>query len=80
MLNITNHQGNANPNHNKRDVPGGPVAKTPHSRDSPGGAAVKNPPGASLVAQWLRICLPMQGHGFEPWSGKIPHAAERLGP
>ena len=19
------------------------------------------------------------GHGFEPWSGKIPHAAERLG-
>ena len=35
---------------------------------------------ASLVAQWLRICLPMQGHGFEPWSGKIPYAAERLGP
>ena len=36
--------------------------------------------GASLVVQWLRICLPMQGHGFEPWSGKIPHAAEQLGP
>ena len=37
--------------------------------------------GASLVAQWLRVCLPMRrGHGFEPWSGKIPHAAERLGP
>ena len=35
---------------------------------------------ASLVAQWLKICLPMQGHGFEPWSGKIPYAAERLGP
>ena len=30
--------------------------------DIPGGAVVKNPPaGASLVAQWLRICLPMQG-------------------
>ena len=28
----------------------------------PGGAVVKNPPArASLVAQWLRICLPMQG-------------------
>ena len=28
----------------------------------PGGAVVKNPPaGASLVAQWLRICLLMQG-------------------
>ena len=36
--------------------------------------------GASLVAQWLGICLPCRGHGFEPWSGKIPHAAERLGP
>ena len=33
---------------------------------------------ASLVAQWLRICLPMQWHGFEPWSGKIPHATEQL--
>ena len=35
---------------------------------------------ASLVAQWLRIRLPMQGHRFKPWSGKIPHAAEQLGP
>ena len=34
--------------------------------------------GSSLVAQWLRICLTMQGHGFEPWSGKIPRAAEQL--
>ena len=33
--------------------------------------------GASMVAQWLKIHLPMQGtRGFEPWSGKIPHAAE----
>ena len=42
---------------------------------------IKAHQGASLVAQWLRICLPMQGgHGFKPWSGKIPHAAEQLGP
>ena len=27
-----------------------------------------------------RICLPMQGNGFEPWSRKIPHAAEQLSP
>ena len=33
---------------------------------------------ASLVVQWLRICLPMQGHGFDPCSWKIPHAAEQL--
>ena len=22
---------------------------------------------ASLVVQWLRVHLPMQGHGFDPW-------------
>ena len=32
----------------------------------------------SLVAQWLRPCLPMQGTQFEPWSGKIPHAIQQL--
>ena len=33
-----------------------------NSRDFLGGAVVKNPPaGVSLVAQWLRIRLPMQG-------------------
>ena len=37
--------------------------------------------GTSLVVKWLRIHLPMQGiHGFEPWSGKIPHAVEWLSP
>ena len=35
---------------------------------------------ASLVVHWLRISLPMQGTGFEPCSGKIPHAAEQLSP
>ena len=35
---------------------------------------------ASLVAQWLRIRLPMQGTWFDPWSGKIPHAMEQLSP
>ena len=25
--------------------------------------------GTSLVVQWLRIHLAMQGHGFSPWSG-----------
>ena len=36
--------------------------------------------GASLVAQWLRICLPMQGTRVRALVGKIPHAAEQLGP
>ena len=34
--------------------------------------------GTSLVAQWLGVCLPMQGHGFEPWSGRIPRVVEQL--
>ena len=41
--------------------------------------------GTLLVAQWLRIHLPMQGTWvralrFEPWSGKISHAAQQLSP
>ena len=28
---------------------------------------------------WESVCQ-CRGHGFEPWSGKIPHAAEQLGP
>ena len=28
---------------------------------------------------WESACR-CGGHGFEPWSGKIPHAAEQLGP
>ena len=36
--------------------------------------------GTSLVVQWLRTHLPMQGTRFDPWSGKIPRAAEQLSP
>ena len=28
---------------------------------------------------WESACQ-FRGHGLEPWSGKIPHAAEQLGP
>ena len=33
---------------------------------------VRGFPGGPVV----NICLPMQGHRFDPWSGKIPHATE----
>ena len=33
---------------------------------------------ASLVGQWLRICLLMQGTGV--WSRKILHAVNQLSP
>ena len=38
--------------------------------------------GASLVAQWFRICPTLQckGHWFCPWSQKIPHATGQLTP
>ena len=32
--------------------------------------------GASLVVQWLRTHCRCRGHGFDHWSGKIPHATE----
>ena len=34
--------------------------------------------GASLVAQWLRIRLPMQGTGVRALVWEDPHAAEQL--
>ena len=37
-----------------------------------------NEEGTSLVAQQSGVCLPVQGHRFNPWSGKFPHAAEQL--
>ena len=40
----------------------------------------KNHHGTSLVVQWLRINWPMQGQGFDPWPGKIPHAVGQLNP
>ena len=30
------------------------------------------------MVQWLRIRLPCRGHGFDPWSSKIPHAVGQL--
>ena len=36
--------------------------------------------GTSLVVLWIRIYLPMQGQGFDPWSRKIPHAMEATKP
>ena len=43
----------------------------------------------SLISRWLGLsrwrsgwesACQCRGHGFEPWSGKIPHAAEQLSP
>ena len=42
------------------------IHKIKNKQDFPGGAVVKNLPANAGV------------NGFEPWSGKIPHAAEQL--
>ena len=41
---------------------------------------IKTTMRASLVAQWLRICLPMQGTWVQALVWGIPHATEQLGP
>ena len=46
-------------------------------KDSSGGGVG----GTSLVAQWLRTCLPRRRCGFSPWSGnEDPHAEVQLSP
>ena len=41
---------------------------------------IKNKLWASLVEQWLRICLPMQGTWVRTLVWEDPHATEQLGP
>ena len=50
-------------------------------RDFPGGAVVKNPPAGLPCwrSGWESACR-CRGRGFEPWSGRIPHAVEQLVP
>ena len=42
--------------------------------------AQKKSPGLPWWRSGWESACQCRGHGFEPWSGKIPHAAERLGP
>ena len=44
------------------------LVKKGNSGDFPGSTVVKNPPANA------------GGHGFDPWSWKISHAAEQLSP
>ena len=41
--------------------------------------SIKPQKGTSLVVQWLRIHLPMQGTQVQSLVRKIPHATEQLG-
>ena len=40
-------------------------------------AAKPSSPTASLVVPWLRTCQQCRRHGFDPWSGRLPQAAEQ---
>ena len=46
------------------------------SGDFPGGTVDKNPPVKKKKKK--ESACQFRGHGFEPWSGKIPHAVEHL--
>ena len=41
---------------------------------------IKQNVGTSLVVQWIRICLPVQGTGVRSLYGKIPLATDHLSP
>ena len=43
-------------------------------------SSFKNPRGLPWWRSGWESACQCRGHGFEPWSGKIPHAAEQLGP
>ena len=71
MLNITNHQGNANQNHS--EIP-------PHSHLSGCLSSKRQEIGTSLAVQWLRLCpstaggmnsIPDQGTKIPPKKKKI---------
>lgn len=55
-----------------------PVSYLPILESLPKAVSFHNRSWTSLLAQSLRICLPMQGHRFDPWFGKIPRAAGQL--
>ena len=39
---------------------------------------LKNKYGTSLLGEWLRTPCQGRGHGFNPWSRKLPHAVEQV--
>ena len=40
----------------------------------------KSPPGLPWWRSGWESACQCRGHGFKPWSGRIPHATEQLGP
>ena len=55
-------------------------ATTKPVHTSSGKCKSKQQQRTSLVAQRLRVCLPVQGHWFDPCSGKMPHVTGLLSP
>ena len=51
-----------------------------HTRRQADSAIKKNEIGLPWWRSGWESACQCRGHGFEPWSGKIPHAAEQLGP
>ena len=59
----------------------GVVGNKEEDEGFPGGAVVENLPArASLVAQWLRVCLPMQGKWVRALVWEDPTCRGATGP
>ena len=54
--------------------------QTKHQRDKGQEICVKNDGGLPWWRSGWESACQCRGHGFAPWSGKIPHAAEQLSP
>ena len=59
---------------------GGNVNWCSHYGKQYGGSSKNYDPGLPWWRSGRESACQCRGHGFEPWSGKIPHAAEQLGP
>ncbi|KAJ8793530.1 hypothetical protein J1605_019364 [Eschrichtius robustus] len=67
--------------HNKSSHRSEKPAHRNEERDFPGGTVIKNQPaGASLVVQWLRICLLMQGTRLRALVWEDPTCRGATGP
>ena len=75
MPNITNHRENANKNHNEQNY----NDVSPHTGQNGHHQKVYKH-GASLVVQWLRICLPMQGTRVRALVWEDPTSRGAAGP
>ena len=56
------------------------MGRSPYRRETKNSFPIKFCRGLRWWRSGWESACQCRGHGFEPWSGRIPHAAEQLGP